>query len=73
MGVVIKDSKPVIIAEPKTIYFDLPKKVDNTLKHEINFFIKHNAFLAWETIKIEINQLLPKYKHGNDIHDQQKQ
>ena len=33
------DYKIVIITEPKTIYFDLSKKVDQNLKHKICFII----------------------------------
>ena len=47
----IKDNKLVIIAEPKTIYFDLPVDVDNNLKYQIDFIIKYNEFLAEHTIK----------------------
>ena len=65
MRVIIKENKLVIITEPKTICFDLPKDVGNNLKHEIDFTVKHIEFLAKYTIKIEISQLLPKYKHGN--------
>ena len=39
MGVLIEDRKLVITAEPKTIYFDLPKKIVNNLKHEIDSII----------------------------------
>ena len=40
MGVIIKESKLEIMAEPKTIHFDLPKNFPNNLKHEIGFIIK---------------------------------
>ena len=46
MGAVIKDNKPIIITELKTIYFNLPKKDDSSLKHEISFIMKHNESLA---------------------------
>ena len=72
MEVIINDNKLVIITEPKTIHFDLPKDVGNNLKHKIYFIIKCNAFLAEHTIKNETGQLLSEYKHGNDIHEQQK-
>ena len=42
MGEYIEGNKPVIITEPKAIHFYLSKKVDNSLKHEIDFTIKHN-------------------------------
>ena len=35
----IEDNKLVIITEVKTIYFDVPKKCDRSLKHEIDFII----------------------------------
>ena len=43
------------------------------LKHEIDFVIKRNGFLAEQRRKIEINQLLIKSKNENDIHEQRKQ
>ena len=73
MGVIIKDSNLVIIKEPRIILFNLPKDVDNSLKYETGFIIKHNKFLAKHIIKSKISQLLSKYKHGNDIHDHIKQ
>ena len=68
----IEDNKLAIITEPKTVNFDLSKDLDNNLKYEINFMIKHNKLLAEHTIKNEISQLLFKYKHGNDIHEHSK-
>ena len=53
--------------------FDWPKDVDKNLKHEIEFIIKSNESLADNKIKSEIEQLLSKYKHGNDIHEHGKQ
>ena len=62
----------VVIREPKTFYFDfdLPKNVDENLKHEIEFIIKNNESFA--EIKINIEQLLVKSKHGNDINGKQQ-
>ena len=34
--------KMVVMIEPKTFYFDLPKDVDKNLKHEIESIIKTN-------------------------------
>ena len=51
MGMTIKDKKLVIIAEAKTIQFDLLKDVGNNLKHETDFTIKHNESLPEDTIK----------------------
>ena len=58
-----------VIREPKTFYFhfDWLKHDDETLKHEIEFIIKSNESLAENKTKNEIEQLLLKYKHGNDI------
>ena len=64
----INDNKLLIITEPKTIYFDLTQDVVNNLKHEIDFIIKQNDFLADHTIKNEISQILSKHKHGNYNH-----
>ena len=72
MGVKIEDNMLVIITEPKTIHFDLPKDVNKSLKYEVDSIIKHNTFLAEHTKK-KISQLLSKYEHGNDIHEQGKQ
>ena len=35
MAAIIKDNNFVIITEPKTIHFDLPKDVGNNLKHKL--------------------------------------
>ena len=73
MGVYIDNNKFVIRTGPKTIYFDLSKKVDNSLKHEIRFTLNRNEFLAKHKIKDKISWLLPKYKHGNHIQEHEKQ
>ena len=57
-----------MIAEQKTIHFDLSNEINN-LKSEIDFIIKHNEILPKNTIKTEIAQLLTKYEHQNDIHE----
>ena len=64
----------IVIRESKTFYFDFdwPKDVDENLKHEIEFIIKNNEFLADKKIKNEIEQL-SRYKHGNNIHEHGKQ
>ena len=49
--------------------FDLPKDVDENLKCEIEFIIKNNDSLAEIIIKSKIEQLLLKYKHGNNINE----
>ena len=65
----------IVIRDPKTFYFnfDLPKDVDENLKRETEFIIKSNESLAEIIIKSEIEQLLLKYKHGNNIHKHGKQ
>ena len=73
MGVSIYDNKLVIITEIKTIRFNLTKTTDNSLKHETEFIIKSNEFLAEQRTKKETDQLLFKYNHGNDIHEHGKQ
>ena len=69
----IGDNKFVMITELKTIHIDLSKDIDNNLKHEFDFIIKHNALLAEHAVKNEIRQLFSKYKHGNNIHQHRKQ
>ena len=46
---------------------------DNNLKLEIDFIIKHNDLLAEHAIKDQTCQLLCKYKHGNNIHQNGEQ
>ena len=50
----------------------MPIDADNNLANEIDSIIKHNELLVEHTIKKEVRQLLPKYKHGNRIHEQGK-
>ena len=54
MGVNIEDNRHVITTEPKTFHFDLPKDLDNNLKHEIDSIIKYNELIAEHTIKTKI-------------------
>ena len=65
----------IVIRDPKTyrFNFDLPKDVDENLKCETEFKIKSNEFLAENKVKNETEQLLLKYKHGNNIHEHGKQ
>ena len=64
----------IVMRDPKTFYFYFhwPKDVDESLKHEIEFVIKSNQSLVEGEIKHEIEQLLSKYKHGNNIHEHSK-
>ena len=65
----------IVIRDSKTFCFNFewPKDVDENLKHEIEFIIKNNKSLAENKIKNEIEQLLLKYKHANNIHEHGKQ
>ena len=65
----------IVIRDLKTFSFnfDWPKYVDESLKREIEFIIKGNKFLAQNKIKNEIEQLLLKPKHGNNINEHGKQ
>ena len=65
----------VVIREPKSFYFnfDWTNNVDENLKLEIELIIKINESFAGNKIKNKIEQLLSKYKHGNDIHEHGKQ
>ena len=47
MGVIIKNNKLMIITEPKTIHFDLPRYIDNNLKRRIDFITKYNEFCGF--------------------------
>ena len=61
---IIKDNKLVMITEPKTICFDMPRDVDSNLKNEINFIVRQNdKFLVENPIKNEISQLLFCYSN----------
>ena len=73
MRVYNDDNKFVKIIELNTIRFSLTKKVDNSLKQETNFIIKHNGILVEHTTKNGISQSLSKYRHRTDIHKHQKQ
>ena len=65
----------VVIREPKSFYFnfDWTNNVDENLKLEIELIIKINESFPGNKIKNKIEQLLSKYKHGNDIHEHGKQ
>ena len=63
----------IVIRDPNIFCFnsDLPKYIDENLKRKIE--LKSNESLAEIIIKNEIEQLLLKYKHENNIHDYRKQ
>ena len=65
----------IVIRDPKTLCFnfDSPNDVDKSLKHEIELIIKNNQSLAENKIQNELEQLLLKYKHGNNIHEHGKE
>ena len=64
----------IVIRDPKIFcfHFDWPKDVDDSLKHKTEL-INTNESLADNKMKNEIEQLLLKYKHVNDIHEHGKQ
>ena len=57
MGVNIKNNKFVIKAKLKDLHFGLPIEVNNSPKHEIDFIVKQNYFLAEQTIKPNLCQV----------------
>ena len=67
----LMEENMVVIRDPKTFYldFDWPKDVDENLKHENEFIIKSKESLTENKIKNEIEHLLSKCKHGNNIHE----
>ena len=67
----------IVIRDPTNFFFfffdfDWPKDADENLKHKIEFIIKSNESLAENKIKNKTEQLLLKYRHGNNIHEQGK-
>ena len=71
----IMEENMIVTRDPKAFCFnfDWPNYVDESLKHETEFIIKSNEALAENKIKNDIEQLLVKYKHGNNINEHQKQ
>ena len=67
----ITEENMIVVRYPKTFCFnfDLPKDSDENLKHEIEFIIKNNESLPGNKIKNEIEELLLRYNHGNNIHE----
>ena len=67
---IIMEEKMIKIRDPKLFCynFNWPKNVDENLRHEIESIIKSNKYLAKNKIKYDIEKLLLKYKHGNNIH-----
>ena len=65
----------IVTRDPKTFCFnfDWSKQVDENLKHEIEYILKTNESLAENKMKNEIEQLLLKDKHENNIHENGKQ
>ena len=69
------EERMIVIRDPKTFSFnfDFSKHVDEKLKLEIEFIMESNESLAEKKIENEIEQLLLKYKPGNNIHEHGKQ
>ena len=65
----------IVIRDSKTICFnfDWIKYDDENLRHELEFIIESNESLAENKVKNKIEQLLLKYKHGNNIYEYVKQ
>ena len=65
----------IVTRDPKTFCFnfDWSKQVDENLKHEIEYILKTNESLTENKMKNEIEQLLLKDKHENNIHESGKQ
>ena len=69
----IMEENIIMLRDPKTFDFDWPKDVLENLKYEIEFIRNSIESLAENKIKNKIEQLLSKYKHGNNIHEHRKQ
>ena len=56
--IIIIEENTIVIRDPKTFCcnFDWPKYADENLKHEIEFVIKSNEYLADNKIKNEVEQ-----------------
>ena len=69
------EENTIVIRDPETFFFnfDWSKHVAENLKHEIEFTIKNNEYLAENKIKNDSEQLLLKYKHENNIDEYEKQ
>ena len=65
----------IVTRDPKTFCFnfDWSKQVDENLKHEIEYILKTNESLTENKMKNEIEQVLLKDKHENNIHENGKQ
>ena len=50
----IDENKLVIIKEAETVSFSSAKKVDKSLKHEVDHIVKRNKILAEHKMKSEI-------------------
>ena len=68
---VIMEENMILIRDLKAFQFnfDWPKNIDENLKYENEFMIKSNESLAENKIKSEIEHLLLRCKHANDIHE----
>ena len=72
--IIIMKENMIMIRDSKTFCFnfDWSKDFVKNLKHETEFIIKSNESLVENKIKNEIEQLLLKYKDGNNIHEHGK-
>ena len=69
------EEKMIVVKDTKyfKFNFDWSKDFNENLKYKIEFIIKSNESLAENKIKNKVEQLLLKYKHGNNIHEHGKQ
>ena len=63
----------MIVIRDFYFYFEWPKDIDKNFKHEIEFIRKSNESLVENKLKNKTEQLLSRYKHGNNVHEQGKQ
>ena len=65
----------IVIRYSKTFCFnfDWPKASDENLKHENEFIVKTNEYLAENKIENNTEQLLSNYKYENNIHEHGEQ
>ena len=67
--------KMILARDPRRFCFnfDWSKDVYENLRDGIDFIITSNKSLTENKTKNEIEQLLSKFKHGNNIHEHGKQ
>ena len=56
MGIYIVSNKLLRTTKSNNFGFGLPNNADDNLEHEINSVVKHNEFVAENTIEYEVKQ-----------------